>query len=83
MPELSRRFSVESLGLFGSYARSQHGPQSDLDLLVSFRTTPGLLGFLELENYLSQLLGIKVDLVMRRALKPHVRQQILRELVPV
>lgn len=83
MPLLSKKFSVASLGVFGSRARRKAGPESDLDLLVEFREAPGLLGYITLENYLSDILGVRVDLVMRTALKPSVRQRILRDLVPV
>ena len=54
-------------------------PGSDLDLLVSFDDTPGLLKFIEMENYISDLLGVKVDLVMREALKPGIDERILKE----
>ncbi|HYG62738.1 MAG TPA: nucleotidyltransferase family protein [Thermoanaerobaculia bacterium] len=83
MPELEKRFRVRSLGVFGSYVHRQQKPGSDLDLLVSFEELPSLFGFLALENYLSDLLGLKVDLVMADALKPRIGARILREVVPV
>jgi len=82
-PYLVERYNVESLGIFGSYVRHQQNPDSDLDLLVTFREAPGLLKFLELENYLSDVLGIKVDLVMKNALKPRIGARILNEVIPV
>ncbi|MFN8474790.1 MAG: nucleotidyltransferase family protein [Anaerolineae bacterium] len=81
MPELLERYDVESLGVFGSFARQEQSPESDLDLLVTFRETPGLLRYIALENYLSDLLGVKVDLVMKDALKPHVGKRILEEVI--
>jgi uncharacterized protein len=51
--------------------------------LVTFAEPPGLLTFLALENYLTDVLGVKVDLVMREALKPAIGEHVLRELVPV
>jgi len=57
-PFLAHSYGIESLGVFGSYVRRE---QSDLDLLVTFNETPGLLKFIELENYLSDLLGVKVS----------------------
>lgn len=78
-PLLSARYQVESLGVFGSYVRSEQRPDSDLDILVSYRETPGLLKFIELENYLSDTLGIKIDLVMKDSLKPHIGEHILHE----
>jgi predicted nucleotidyltransferase len=83
LPALAARYGVASLGLFGSFVRRENGPDSDLDVLVSFVDPPGLFGFVELENHLSDLLSVKVDLVMRDALKPHLGQRVLAEVVPV
>ena len=83
MPYLSDKYYVESLGVFGSFVKNVQDEESDLDLLVTFHEVPGLLKFLELENYLSDQLGVKVDLVMKTALKPKIGQRILSEVVPV
>lgn len=83
LPTLKEEYQVRSLGLFGSYVRQEQSPTSDLDVLVSFSEPPSLLQFIALENYLSDLLGIQVDLVMRDALKPHLGRQILQEVVSV
>jgi uncharacterized protein len=83
LPSLVEKYHVNSLGVFGSYVRRQQAPESDLDLLVTFDEQPSLLKFIELENYLTDLLGIKVDLVMRDALKPAIGKQILSEVVQV
>lgn len=83
LPELAEQFHVHSLKVFGSFVRNEQTPASDLDLLVTFGKTPGLLGFVSLENHLSDLLGVKVDLVMSNALKPRIGANILREAVPV
>ena len=80
---LEKKYHVSALGLFGSYVREKQTEESDLDILVSFTETPSLLTFIELENYLTDLLNIKVDLVMRDALKPKIGERILREVVPV
>jgi predicted nucleotidyltransferase len=82
-PDIRERYSVDSVSLFGSYVRHQERSDSDLDVLVTFKETPGLLKFVELENYLSDALGVRVDLVMRESLKPRIGQRILREAVPV
>ena len=81
LPFLGERYQVESLGIFGSYVREDQRTESDLDLLVSFRKPPSLLQFIELENYLSDLLGIRVDLVMKDTLKRRIGKRILREVV--
>ncbi len=83
LPLLVERYQVESLGVFGSYVRQEQRTGSDLDLLVAFRVAPSLLKFIELENYLSDVLGIKVDLVMKDALKRRIGERILNEVVPI
>jgi predicted nucleotidyltransferase len=79
MPELKARYSIKSLGVFGSYVRGEAGARSDLDVLVEFQTAPSLFRFLELQEELSDLLKVKVDLVPRSALKPTIGQRILAE----
>ncbi|WP_048157733.1 nucleotidyltransferase family protein [Methanosarcina sp. Kolksee] len=79
LPELKEKYSVNYLGIFGSYIRGEQTKDSDLDVLVQFDKKPGLLKYIELENYLSDLLGIKVDLVMKSALKPNIGKRILNE----
>ena len=83
LPVLSERYKVQELGVFGSYVRQEQSQDSGLDILVTFSETPGLLKFIELENYLSDVFGIKVDLVMKDALKPTIGKQILKELMQV
>jgi predicted nucleotidyltransferase len=83
LPYLEEQFHVRSLGVFGSYVRHEEKAGSDLDILVSFAEAPSLLGFLALENHLSDLLGVKVDLVMEDALKPQIGERILSEVVAV
>jgi predicted nucleotidyltransferase len=79
--ELRDRFKVEEIGIFGSYVRKEQKKKSDLDVLVSFSETIDLFKFVELENYLSDILGVKVDLVMKDALKPRLKERILSEAV--
>lgn len=83
LPQLGERYGVESLGIFGSYVRGEEREGSDLDLLVEFVDTPDLLEFVALGRDLSELLGVKVDLVMKRALKPRIGKRILEEVVAV
>jgi uncharacterized protein len=64
------------------YVRAEQGRDSDLDILITYREIPSLLGFIALENYLSDQLGVKVDLVMKDSLKPKIGQRILREAFP-
>jgi hypothetical protein len=83
LPELTARYHVKSLGVFGSYVRNEQKPRSDLDILVEFSETPDLFEFMDLERHLAMSLGIKVDLVSRKALKKRIGQHILQEVVPV
>ncbi|MCD4652693.1 nucleotidyltransferase family protein [bacterium] len=78
---LMDQYNVESMGIFGSYVRQEQSQDSDLDILVTFVESPTLLKFIDLENYLSDLLGLKVDLVMQDALKPNLKKNILREVI--
>lgn len=85
LPELAERFGVAELGLFGSRVRGDHREDSDLDVLVSFApdASLSLLDVVELEYLLSDRLGLKVDLAMKRSLKPRLRPYILREVQAV
>lgn len=83
LAEMRVRFNIESLALFGSVARGEAKPGSDLDVLVTFRQTPGMFGFLELKEYLEQLLFCPVDLVTEKSLKKQLKETILREAIRV
>ena len=83
MPELEARFRIQHVALFGSYVHAEQTPDSDLDVLVSFDEVPSLLTFVEIEDFLSDSLNVKVDLVMEEALKPHIGRRIHEDLVPV
>ncbi|WP_017325585.1 nucleotidyltransferase family protein [Synechococcus sp. PCC 7336] len=78
---LRDEFHVSQLGVFGSYARGEQTEASDLDLLVEFSRTPSLLTFVRLEDYLSDRLQVKVDLVHRAGLKPRLRERIQQEAI--
>jgi predicted nucleotidyltransferase len=79
MPEIKERYKVKSLGIFGSYVRKEAKRSSDLDLLVEFHQAPSLLQFIRMEDELSEKLGIKVDLVMKKALKTHIGRRVMAE----
>ena len=83
LPEIRKRYHVTALGVFGSYVRGEQRRKSDLDVLVEFSQAPTFLQFLGLEEELSKVLGVKVDLVMKKALKPAIGRRILAELVVV
>ncbi|MBI4498044.1 MAG: nucleotidyltransferase family protein [Chloroflexi bacterium] len=76
-----QEMGVLSLSLFGSVARAEAGPDSDVDILVEVRRPMGFFRFFAIQEYLEQLLGRKVDLVTPSGLRPEMRDQILREAV--
>ncbi len=82
-PILRERFKVKSIGIFGSYLRGEQNERSDIDILVEFSGVIDLFEFVRLENFLSDILGRKVDLVMKDALKPRIKKSILEEAVYV
>ena len=79
--ELQRLFKINRLGIFGSYARGEQKKRSDIDILVEFSEPIGLIQFCGLKDYISDLLGIKVDLVSKNALRPALKDQILKETI--
>ncbi len=83
--ELQQKYNVKEIGIFGSYVRGEQKSKSDVDLLVEFDESSNLtlLDFIGLENYLSDVLGVKVDLVEKHALKPRIGRRVLEEVVNV
>ena len=81
--ELRRRFKVKDIGVFGSYVRGEQRKKSDVDVLVEFEEPVGFFEFIALEDYLGDLLGVKVDLVSKKALKPRIGERILKEVIRV
>ena len=83
MPFLKDQYHVKQFGLFGSYAHGETTSRSDIDLLVQFERPVGFFKFIELENYLSEKLGTKVDLVTEDALKPLIRPYVMENVIYV
>jgi len=77
LPRLREEFAVDRLALFGSYAREEPREDSDVDVLVEFVETVDFIEFMRLEFDLSDLIGLKVDLVTPDALRPVMRDDIL------
>lgn len=80
---LKKKFSIKKIGVFGSCARGEQGEKSDIDILVEFFEEPSIFGFIRAERYLTNLLGRKVDLVMKDSLKPAIGKHILEEVIYV
>ena len=83
--ELRQKYTVKEIGVFGSYVRGEQRRKSDVDILVEFEesSTLSLLDFIGLENHLSDVLGVKVDLVEKHTLKPRIGKHVLEEVVNV
>lgn len=81
--EIEKEYQIEELGLFGSYVRGEQTENSDIDLLITFKPEArfGLIKYINLQNLLSDKLGKKVDLVMKKGLKTHIGKQILSEVI--
>jgi hypothetical protein len=73
------KYKVKELGIFGSYVRSEQNAASDVDILIDFEQSPSLLRFIESENYLSDAIEIKIDLVMKRVLEVIRKENLKRD----
>ncbi len=84
-PYLAERYGVIEIGIFGSYVRGEQGPDSDLDVLIELEDPPriSLLDLVSLQNYLSDLFGIKVEVTLKGNLRKRIGRRILQEVVPV
>ena len=80
---LKEKYGLKSIGIFGSYVRGEQRADSDLDVLVEFERTIDFFEFLDLEEYLSNLLKVKVDLVLKKTLKPGIAEKALKEVIYV
>lgn len=77
--ELQKKYGLNKIGIFGSYVKGEQDENSDIDILVEVERPMGLIKFIKLENCLSEIFGIKVDLVTKKALKPYIGKRILQE----
>ena len=80
---LSERYGVSVVGVFGSYVRGEERSGSDLDLLADILKSISLLELIGAEQYLSEELGVKVDLVPKRSLREELKEEILNETVAI
>jgi hypothetical protein len=78
---LKDEYGVIQIGIFGSYTKGNQKKTSDVDILVEFEKAIDLFTFVQLKNHLSDLLGVNVDLVIKKALKPKLGERILSQTV--
>ena len=78
---IEQQYHVKEIGVFGSYVQHRQTNRSDVDILVDFKKTISAFAYIRLKTELSDLLGCKVDLVAKRALKPHIGERILDEVI--
>ena len=84
-PYLAEKYGVVEIGVFGSYVRDEQRPDSDIDILIELEDPPriDLLDLVNMEYYLSDLLGMKVDLAIKKNLRKRIGRRILDEVIPV
>jgi uncharacterized protein len=82
---LHEKYGIKEIGIFGSYVKSQQREDSDIDVLIELEISPriSLIDLVELEYYLSELLGTKVDIAIKKNLKKRIGKRILSEVVPI
>ncbi len=85
LPNLKSQYPIKALGIFGSVARGDDTPKSDVDILVEFNEdhNMGIFKFIELEDDLSNILGKKIDLVTKRGLKKAIKKYVLKDVIYV
>jgi predicted nucleotidyltransferase len=82
-PALKAKYNVETLEIFGSYARRGQTQQSDIDLLVTYSEAPDIVGVNSIKRFLRRKLGVKVDIVSKKYVNPLIKEKILKEAIPV
>jgi len=82
-PDLKRRYPIQEIAVFGSYARGEQRDDSDLDLIIDLGPGLTLIDLADLEAELSGSLGVPVEVAIKDALKPRIGKRILAEAVTV
>jgi len=78
---LHEKYKITKPGVFGSYARGEEKPDSDIDMLIEFEDIPGMIEFFGAEEYLEKVLNKKVDLVPEGAIRPELKKRIMSEVI--
>jgi len=77
--EFKEQYGLKEIGIFGSYIRGEQNEDSDVDILIELERPISFVQFIKFENILSNLLGLRIELVTKKALKPHIGKRILEE----
>jgi hypothetical protein len=82
---LAAEYGATIVGVFGSYVRGEQGRDSDVDILIELERPPriSLIGLVELEHYLSDMLGVKADIAIKENLRRRIGERILSEVIPI
>jgi predicted nucleotidyltransferase len=82
---LAAEYGVTIVGVFGSYVRGEQRRDSDVDILIELERPPriSLIGLVELEHYLSDVLGVKADVAIKENLRKRIGERILSEVIPL
>lgn len=80
-PIIKEKYGVSEIGVFGSYVRGEQKRKSDIDILVAFEKPISLLKLVSLENFLTDLIGVKADVVPKEDIRRELKERILREVV--
>lgn len=81
--DFEEKYRVKNLAIFGSYIRGEQRKESDVDILVEFTKPVSLLHIVSLENYLSDFLAVKVDVIPKKNIRKELREMILKEAIPI
>lgn len=80
---LRDKFGIEEIKVFGSYAKNKQTSKSDLDIIVKFKKVPGFIELIKIEEELTDLLGVKVDLLTEEGISPFIREYIEKETISI
>lgn len=80
---IKKSYNVKNIGFFGSFARGQNKKGSDIDMIIEFSKPVGFFQFVQLEDFLSNILNGQVDLVTKNGLKPAIKESVLKETIYV
>ncbi len=80
-PDLEKKYFVKEIGLFGSYIRDEQTENSDIDILIDYKSGITLFEIVNLKDFLENLFKKRVDIAFKKSLKPRIGKQILSEVV--